>query len=146
MRVVLATLFSVVTLLAVLQIISRYLGWQMSWTSEAMRFLFIWFVMIGSAYALREKKHIVVDFISDSLSARVVKWIDIAMYLVIGIFTLVLIKYGFEVAEVTRNQSSPIMRIPMSYAFLSIPLGGVLMLLYGILNIVDLIRGKETNT
>jgi TRAP-type C4-dicarboxylate transport system permease small subunit len=58
-------------------------------------------------------------------------------------FIFVLIKYGYEVANVMGIQKSSSMRIPMFYVFLAIPVSGILMLFYTILNMVDLIKGKE---
>ncbi|MFZ4453252.1 TRAP transporter small permease [Salibacterium aidingense] len=145
-RIVLVSLFSTVTLLAVLQIFSRFFGFPMSWPNEAMRFLFIWFVMLGSGYALREKKHIVVDFIGGALSVNTMKVIDLIMHVIILAFVLVLIIYGFQVVEVTSLQTSSVLRISMGYVFLSIPVGGLLMFLYTLLNIVDLVQGKEVRS
>ncbi len=143
MRVLLATLFSVITLIAVLQVLSRFLGISMSWTDEAMRFLFIWFTFLGTGYAIREKKHIVVDFLSGSISEPVLRIIDIFVHLIMLFFIFVLIKYGFEVTQVTAIQKSSVMRISMSYVFCAIPVSGILMMFYTTLNIVDLLKGKE---
>ncbi|SDI00120.1 TRAP transporter small permease [Alteribacillus bidgolensis] len=145
-RVVLVSLFSIITLLAVLQIFTRFFGFPMSWPNEAMRFLFIWFVMLGSAYALREKKHIVVDFIGDSVPRKVTRIIDILVNVTILIFIGILIKYGFQVVEVTSIQTSSVLRISMGYVFLSVPIGGILMLLYTVLNIIDLVKEKGVSS
>jgi TRAP-type transport system small permease protein len=142
-RVLLVTLFSIITLLAVVQVVTRFAGISMSWIDEAMRFLFIWFAFIGSAYAIREKKHIVVDLLSESISKKLIRVLDILVHLIMLSFIFVLIKYGYEVANVMGIQKSSSMRIPMFYVFLAIPVSGILMLFYTILNIVDLIRGKE---
>ncbi|WP_158735716.1 TRAP transporter small permease [Alteribacillus sp. YIM 98480] len=145
-RVVLVSLFSIITLLAVLQIFTRFIGFPLSWPNEAMRFLFIWFVMLGSAYALREKKHIVVDFIGDSVPRKVTRIIDILVNVTILVFIGILIKYGFQVVEVTSIQTSSVLRISMGYVFLSIPIGAILMLLYTVLNIIDLVKEKGVSS
>lgn len=146
LRFILVTVFAVVSLLAILQVLSRFIGVPMSWTDEAMRFLFIWFAFLGSAYAIREKKHIVVDFLSDSLSKNKIKVIDITIHIIMLLFISVLIFYGFKVADVMGIQKSPVMRISMRYVFLAIPISGILMMVYTILNIVDLARRKEAGS
>ncbi|MDT8860351.1 TRAP transporter small permease [Alkalihalobacillus sp. MEB130] len=137
--------FSVIVLLALLQIGSRYVGQPLRWSDEAIRYLFVWFIFIGTAYAIREKKHIVVDFISDRFSRTVVWFTQLTVYVLMCVFIWVLIYYGFDVATTMKVQLSPLNRIPMTYVFLAIPVGGVLMLFYTILNIIDLFKERRVS-
>ena len=113
------------------------------WSEELTRFAFIWMSMLGVAVATRRSKNMDVDFIVN-LMPKIMKLINsiFTKALIIG-FLFVLIFYGIELVTITFKQLSPGMRLPMAYMYLSVPVGGILMLIFTIENIINDIKNRK---
>lgn len=61
-KVLCAILFTAMVLCIVWQLIMRWTGGNLSWTEEAARYIFIWLAWIGMSEAVRQRKHIKVEF------------------------------------------------------------------------------------
>ena len=61
-----------IVLVGTLQIIFRFLlNSSLVWSEELMRYLFVWLSFITASIAVREHKHISVDFVTTFMPARV---------------------------------------------------------------------------
>lgn len=100
------------------------------WAEEYTRFAIIWLTFIGSSIAVRESAHLGVTAIVDSVKSPTFK--KITHYTVVSIsllFTLFLVYYGGTLSQKIFNHGtrSSAMEIPMIFAYIAIPLGGLLM-------------------
>jgi TRAP-type transport system small permease protein len=136
-------LFALLVIITVVQVVSRLIGSPLQGTDEAVRFLFIWLVFLGIAYGMREKVHIEVDFFMDRFSKIFQFWLTMFNHMLMVVYTSVIVYQGIKVTEVMQNQFAPISRIPMSYIFAAIPIGGILLLFYIILSAVETVKGRE---
>ncbi|HCS11190.1 MAG TPA: TRAP transporter small permease [Clostridiales bacterium] len=142
--VILALLFATMTIALFYQIIMRFVFQSANvWSEELTRFAFIWMSMLGVAVATRRSKNMDVDFIVN-LMPKIMKLINsiFTKALIIG-FLFVLIFYGIELVTITFKQLSPGMRLPMAYMYLSVPVGGILMLIFTIENIINDIKNRK---
>ena len=83
-------------------------------------------------------------FMADKLGAAGQKALNIFSEILIMLLAgSVMIYGGVTIMDLTMTQSTASLGIPMGVVYTIIPLSGVLIVLYSILNIIDLIAGVE---
>jgi TRAP-type C4-dicarboxylate transport system permease small subunit len=126
-----ASLMMIITALTFYQVVLRYLfNSAPSWSEEMVRFLFIWSSFVAAAIGIREGIHIGIDVFVNLAPRRIARFIEIIVSLVIMVFGAYMIYYGWLVARMTHSQPSPALGLPMSWVYLSIPVMGVLLIVY----------------
>lgn len=139
------TLLAGLVIVLAWQVLSRYaMNAPSSSTEEILRYGVIWMSMLGAAYASGRGTHMSVDLLRDRLSRggklRLDALIAVGFILFAGI---VLIWGGSRGVAIAARQTSAVMQIPMSWVYLSLPVSGGLMILYSLLNLADLARGRS---
>lgn len=115
--------FVVVT---ILQVIFRFvLNVPAAWTEETAKYAFIWMTYVGSALATKKSTHIRVDLLDSYLKPRgkeILFWISQIFFL---IFAVIVAKVGVDmlISLGTKPQTSPALKIPMQWIYLSLPVG-----------------------
>ncbi|MGE8203772.1 TRAP transporter small permease [Heyndrickxia sp. NPDC080065] len=111
-----------------------------SWATELSIYSIIGSCFLGSAYAVRTYSHITVDLLINNVNDRI-KTILAYLSNTLGlVFSIIFAFYGFEHSMKTLElgvKSASLLRIPMYLPELFLPVGGVLMCLAFILQIVD---------
>lgn len=130
--------FSVLTIVTFLQVLFRYVfKYPAYWTQDVVSISFIWSVFLGSALAVREGEHIVVDII-DRLPDTIRKVIVFLGSFAVLIFLVLLTYYGYQHAMNSMNQIIPSLNIPKGYVYLVVPFSGLLMLYYMLRNLLKM--------
>ena len=76
---------------------------------------------------------------------EVVRKLSILSEVIIVVFSLFVLVYGgVNITLLTMKQVSAALGISMGYVYLVLPLSGILMIFYGVLNILNLIKEKDT--
>ncbi len=101
-----------------------------SWTTELSTFLFSWVIFLGAALGFKDKIHFSMDFTVTKLSPGLKKVLGWVNRLLLTGFMGVLIKYGFDIVNLSLYQTSPAMGISMSFFYATIPVSAILMLVY----------------
>lgn len=116
------------------QVLSRYLLANPSpWTEELARFLLIWIGMLGASYAFSQRAHLGLELLPAKLegaSATALKYFTLA---VVSVFAIaVLIAGGSNLVSLTweLRQYSAVLGIPIAWVYSVIPLTGVLIVFY----------------
>ena len=123
------------------QVASRYLlDLPLIWTEETGRHLMIWMVFLASTVVYRRKQHISIDLFGARLGPRGRAVVGIVITLLLALFFSLMIRYGWELTTRTMVQRSSALRYPMGYAYAALPVGGVLLLLYAIENLIGHLR------
>ncbi|MBU1142612.1 MAG: TRAP transporter small permease [Firmicutes bacterium] len=113
--------------------------YNLSWFDEAVEFSFAWLVFLGAAALWYKKEHSRVDFIPDLLKKKVSGDIlDIVNEVFCLIFALVFTYFGFVLFD-RVTALSPILQVPRKFFYLSMPLSGILMIIYSIVHLLDFI-------
>ena len=76
----------------------------------------------------------------DSLLAQTYSLLEI---LVIAFAAIVLIYGGFNIMGLTMTQKTASLGVMMGQVYAVVPISGILIAIYGILNVVDLCKGYE---
>jgi len=115
-----------------LQVIARnYLHLPLMWTDEVAVISFIWSVFLGSAVAVRRKRHYTVELFPPNwirTNAVLNVGSDIACFLLM----YVMVHYGWSFTWMGFSRFSTALGIPKAYFFFSIPVSGLAMILFGI--------------
>lgn len=123
---------AVLVFLVFLQVVMRYFfGMSLTWSEEIARFLFLWMVWLGAAYATKRKSHLKIEAFTQKLSPQNKKRIDLLSLVIWILFTVFLVWKGGELTAhlVRRSQLSPVLGISMAWIYAAVPTGAGLMLL-----------------
>ena len=122
-----------ILMMLLLQILIRYvLPFPAPWVEEMAVYLSGAVAMVGMSVCLRASYHLEVDLLVNALPRRAKKVHRIFLMAVVALFALYLMKYGMKFVELGRGQVSPSSYIYVSYARLSVPIGGLLLLMQSI--------------
>lgn len=136
-------LFACMTVVGTYQILVRYLFNRPSTVSEELlTYLFSWMALLAAAYVFGKREHMRMGFLADKLGMRQRVWLDIAIEGLIFLFAAVVLVYGgIQITSLTMSQRTASLGIPMGYVYCVVPLCGLLVMGYSILNIIGLIHG-----
>lgn len=140
---VVSLVFTVV--LIFLQVIMRYVFRNsLSWSEELARYVFLWQIWLGASYAVKEHRHLKIEAFINLLPKALRKYLELIMLLVWFAFSMFLAYKGSELTLmlIKRGQVSPAMRIPMAYAYASVPVGCILMALRLIGEIIEFVKSQ----
>jgi TRAP-type C4-dicarboxylate transport system permease small subunit len=135
-----AVILAVISIIVVISVFFRYcLGDALSWTEEASRFLVVYVGLIGAAIALYKNDHAAVTSFVGLLPSFAQKICRVASCLLIGIFSAIMIVYGFRLAFYSGARAD-ILPIPMWIPLLSVPLSGMVIFLTILLRLISELR------
>ena len=143
-----SVMFSFMTILAVYQVVTRYVfNNSSSFSEELLTYSFAWMAMFAATLAFGERDHLKLDFFANKIKGKKAVVLAIATECIIFVFTiLVLIYGGIALTKLTMTQLTASLAIPMGYVYCIMPVSGVLTSIYCILNISDLyskLKGQE---
>lgn len=121
------------------QVFSRYvIQSPSSFTDELSRYLLIWLGMLGAAYVAGQNNHLAIDILPAKLYGKAKQRLMIAINLIIVLFVIpVMILGGGNLVFITfvLEQKSATLQVPLAYVYVVIPLSGLLVLFYQIVDI-----------
>ena len=92
---------------------------------------------------LGKRDHMRMGFIADKLTGTKRMVLEVIIGLLICVFTAVVIVYGgISITDLAFAQVTASLGISMGAVYTVIPICGVIILIYNVLNIVDIIRSK----
>lgn len=140
-----AYLLAIMVLEATWQVLSRYLfNSPSSWTDEILRFQLIWLSMLGAPLAHGLNRQMAVSVLTDRFSKKNKHINNIVIESVVfGFALIILLIGGMKVAVNANTQISPSMGINMFYVYFSMPVSGILFMLYSGQNLVNLFKDKK---
>lgn len=124
-----------VTALAVvvfLQVFNRFiLKAPLSWSEDLAMLLFQWVAFLGAAVGVKRSRHFGIELVVKNLPAGVRHWIEVAVIpLIVGIVAVVMITEGCRVIQFNYTRIYSSMDLSYVWAYLPIPVSGVLILVY----------------
>ena len=133
-------IMGVMTLLVTWQVITRYFFNNPSIvTEQTSQYLFVWLVMYGSAYVFGKREHMQISFIRDLDSPAIRKIIDIIQEIIITVFVITVMIYGGYFTSLRQmGQVDAALQIPMGVVYSAIPISGIFIIFYAILNITKI--------
>ncbi|EON76392.1 TRAP-type C4-dicarboxylate transport system, small permease component [Lunatimonas lonarensis] len=130
------------------QVLSRYVVQSpSSYTDELSRYLLIWLGMLGAAYVAGKNEHLAIDIFPQKVHGLAKKRLMVFIHLAIIAFVVpVMIMGGGNLVYITYTlqQKSATLGLPLAFVYLIIPVSGVLVLFYQIVEILKTLRQPIT--
>ena len=134
---VLKVIGTVLVLDVVLQIAARYLPFEVSWTDEIARLLFVWFSMLSMALTYAKNQHLCIDYLYLKCNIKSQIVFDYISIILVLITSLIFTYTGIQVVGVISRQKSSILHMSMSYFYAAVPVGFAIVALFNIFTLVD---------
>ncbi|MFV0503151.1 MAG: TRAP transporter small permease [Lachnospirales bacterium] len=113
-------------------------------TEEFVRFSLVWLSLLASAYVVGKQAHLNVSLLSDTLSGKNKFKLEIVIQVLFLLFSLIVMIFGgLKGVSITMGQISPSLGLPMGYVYLAVPVSGVIMLVYSVMNLIDRIKEEK---
>lgn len=140
-----AALFALMVIVGTYQIVVRYFFNSPSTVSEELlTYSFTWMALLASAYVFGKRDHMRMGFIADKLTGTPRKVLEIIIEILIMFLAgSVMVYGGWNIMGLTMTQVTASLGVPMGVIYTVVPLSGILIVIYSILNIVDLVAGYE---
>lgn len=136
----LIAIMSVMVLNVLWQVFTRFvIGTPSSFTDELARYLMIWVGILGAAYAAGKDMHIAINVLTQKFNKETQQKLAAIVKLMVILFALTaMVIGGSRLVYVTYvlNQLSPALQIPLAYVYLVIPLSGLVIIYYKIMDII----------
>jgi len=115
------------------EVIFRYvLHLPLFWTEEFARYCLVWSSLLGAGVALKRGGHIAVTFLTDAFPKGMRTQTSLLVHIFVASFLGIVFWGGFCLVIITRHQLSPAMRVPMSWPYMAVPIGSLIMLVHEI--------------
>ena len=119
------------TVIVSLQVFNRFvLKTPLAWSEDLAMLLFQWVVFLGAALGVKRVRHFGIELVVRRFPERLRHWVELLTPAVMAIVALVMIVQGWTLLTFNRNRTFPTMDLTYTWAFLPIPLAGVLILIY----------------
>ena len=113
------------------QVFNRFvLQTPLAWSEDLAMLLFQWVVFLGAALGVSRMRHFGIELVVRQLPERLRHRVELLTPIVMAVVALVMIFQGWTILGFNRNRIFGTMDLSYTWAFLPIPLAGVLILLY----------------
>lgn len=138
-------LFALMVVIGSYQIITRYVfNTPSTFSEELLTYIFTWMSLLASAYVFGKRDHMRMGFIADKITGTPKKVLDVCIELLILGFSLAALVWGGSaIMQLSMQQKTASLGVPMGYIYTILPACGVIICIYSVLNIVDMIHGKD---
>lgn len=125
-----------------INVVMRNLGMSIVWAEEYAKFAIIWMTFAGCGAAVREKAHMNISAVYDTIGKKGKFVLDVFVNLVGISFSAFMLWYGIRLTVKTfqTTQVSPTMMLPMWIIYISVPIGAALMIPRYIVILVGVIK------
>lgn len=143
--VIMTTFYFTMLALVILLVIIRYF-FRTSITGgyEIVRYLFIYTTFLGAAALLGKREHVEIRLLFDKLPVSIQRIIYIASRLLVAGLHGYLLYLSFEWIRMTGDFRTEILRVPMKFVQIILPVACGLAILYELNNILDSLVKKKT--
>ncbi|CAM4204219.1 TRAP transporter small permease [Lacicoccus alkaliphilus] len=139
-------LLAVMTVIMFAEVIARYIfNSSISWSSELVRYLFIWFIFISASYAVVEKAHIRIESIPMIIPTKIRPYTNLIGKFIWASLSIFVAYIGLQYSLTVWNSTSPALQWSMGLMYLGIPIGYFLMTLRLIKQLIVEIRSLKSS-
>ena len=133
------------TILTTYQVITRYIfNAPSTWSEELVGFLFGCATMFGAAVVTGERGHMNIPIVVDMMKPGAKKALLLFGEVVALIFSAVILVFGgFQVSALAMGQMTSSLGVPVGTFYWSMPICGVLMCIYSVMNLIEIANGTS---
>ena len=136
---------TVMVVLTAYQVIVRYIfNSPSTWSEELVGYLFGWSTMLGATIVSGERGHMNIPVVVEKMPAAAQKFFAIFAELIAMAFSLIILVYGgYRITLLAMGQMTSSLGVAVGVFYVAMPVCGVINILYTILNIYDICKGKK---
>jgi len=124
-------------------VVTRYVfGFSLNWAEESSRYLMIWVTYLGAGLAMREGRHVAIEYLQGLLPERLAPVARAVIALLILAFMVALGILGAQIAQFAWRQRTPVLGLPQGAVYLAIPIGAGLFVVHFLVVLRDYLRQK----
>ncbi len=125
------------------QVFGRFvLGSSPSWSEQASLILMIWYIFFAAAAGVRERFHIRITVLENMVSASTAHAVRMLVHAIVIACSLVLAVWGTMLVIEVWSHVVPSLSISRGFAYLPIPVSGLLMALFAAEHLLREWRGR----
>lgn len=126
-----AILMVALAVLVFIQVFNRFvLQTPLAWSEDLAMLLYQWVVFVGAALGVKRMRHFGIELVVRQFPDRWRHRIELVSPLVMLVVAVVMIVQGWTMLGFNRNRTFATMDLSYTWAFLPIPLSGVLIIVY----------------
>lgn len=136
--------FLAMVVLTCWQVITRYLlNNPSTWSEELVGYLFAWMSLLGASLITCERGHMNIPVIVEQFGPNIQKGLNCLGELIAFLFSAVILVFGgVRITALAMGQMTSSLGVPIGIFYIVLPLCGVLNMIYTILNMADILRGR----
>ena len=130
------------TVLTCWQVFTRYvLNNPSTWSEELVGYLFAWASLFGASLITGERGHMNIPVVVEKMPVGAQKFFGVFAELIAMAFSLIILVYRITLLAMGQMTSS--LGVAVGVFYVAMPVCGVINILYTILNIYDICKGKK---
>jgi TRAP-type C4-dicarboxylate transport system permease small subunit len=135
-------LFIEMTIIGTYQIVTRYFFNSPSTVSEEIvTYSFTWLSILGATYVFGKRGHLCMTFFSSKFTGRKKVYLDMFSESCVMLTAVSLFIYGGYSKTIDNlTQETASLGISMGLMYAVVPIAGCLILIYGIMNLMDMLK------
>ena len=135
--------FIAMVILTCWQVFTRYvLQNPSSWSEELVSYLFAWASLFGASLITGERGHMNIPILVERMGPGARKALSIFGELVAFAFSAVILVYGgIQITNLAMGQMTSSLGVAVGVFYVVLPVCGVLIMIYTVLNIADISKG-----
>ena len=137
-------LFAAMVVIGTYQIVTRYVFNSPSTISEELlTYSFTWMALLISAYIFGKREHMRVNYLADKIKGSARTALEVVLEaMTVAVSAIVFVYGGMTMVNLTMMQKTASLGIPMGTVYAVVPISGALIVIYGLMNIADMLSGK----
>lgn len=137
--------FVAMVLLTCWQVFTRYILKNPSpWSEELVSYLFAWMALLGASVVTGERGHMNIPIVVDKMGDRARRGFLILAEIIAFLFSaIILVHGGIKITSLAMGQLTSSLGVPIGVFYIVLPLCGVLNMVYALLNVVNICKGRE---
>jgi TRAP-type C4-dicarboxylate transport system permease small subunit len=126
--------FAAILVIVLTAVFFRYvIGHSLAWSDEVVRYLFVQFTLLGAALALRDRRHIRVEFFVEHLPPGLRKGVEALGLVLVLAFNALLVVFGMRWVFESAGSTTPALGLPLNWVlFAALPVSALFALVYGV--------------
>ncbi|WP_229717813.1 TRAP transporter small permease [Thalassobacillus devorans] len=144
-EVIAGILMVLLTLVVFAEVLSRYVfDYPISSSTEMTQLLFPWMIFLGTIAVTKNEDHLKITVLQERFSLGAQWVMQLFAKVVMLLFSVYMVYASYLLASAVQMQPLPMLRISKSWLYISVTVSFVLVCLLLILQVVLLIRRRNT--
>ena len=134
---------AVMVILTTYQVIARYIfNSPSTWSEELVGYIFGWSTLFGATIVSGERGHMNIPILVDRMNPPLRKAFHILWEVVAFVFSAAILVFGgIQVSNLAMGQQTSSLGVAVGVFYWAMPICGVVILLYSVLNIIGIVQG-----